>query len=60
MVSVKGKRKRASPQQLQILNKVFAETSFPSTETRNQLAQQLQMTPRTVQIWFQNKRQAAR
>ncbi|KAJ2402906.1 hypothetical protein GGI23_000359 [Coemansia sp. RSA 2559] len=57
---LKGKRKRASPQQLDTLNKVFASTSFPSTEMRNRLARDLGMTPRTVQIWFQNKRQASR
>ncbi|KAJ1835983.1 hypothetical protein LPJ63_000699 [Coemansia sp. RSA 2711] len=59
-VAIKGKRKRASPQQLEVLNKVFASTSFPSTEMRNRLARELGMTPRTVQIWFQNKRQASR
>ncbi|KAJ2656059.1 Short stature homeobox protein 2 [Coemansia sp. RSA 1200] len=59
-VQIKGKRKRASPQQLDVLNKVFASTSFPSTDTRNRLARELGMTPRTVQIWFQNKRQASR
>ncbi|KAJ1905977.1 hypothetical protein LPJ81_001618 [Coemansia sp. IMI 209127] len=57
---LKGKRKRASPQQLDTLNKVFTSTSFPSTEMRNRLARDLGMTPRTVQIWFQNKRQASR
>ncbi|KAJ1769288.1 hypothetical protein IW140_004287 [Coemansia sp. RSA 1813] len=57
---LKGKRKRASPQQLDTLNKVFSSTSFPSTEMRNRLARELGMTPRTVQIWFQNKRQASR
>ncbi|KAJ1760118.1 Short stature homeobox protein 2 [Coemansia sp. RSA 1591] len=57
---IKGKRKRASPQQLEVLNKVFVSTSFPSTEMRNRLARDLSMTPRTVQIWFQNKRQASR
>ncbi|KAI8323672.1 Homeodomain-like protein, partial [Martensiomyces pterosporus] len=57
---IKGKRKRASPQQLEVLNKVFATTSFPSTDMRNRLARELGMTPRTVQIWFQNKRQASR
>ncbi|KAJ2787711.1 hypothetical protein GGI15_000482 [Coemansia interrupta] len=57
---IKGKRKRASPQQLEILNKVFSSTSFPPTDMRNSLARELGMTPRTVQIWFQNKRQASR
>ncbi|KAJ2413889.1 hypothetical protein H4218_001290 [Coemansia sp. IMI 209128] len=57
---VKGKRKRANAQQLDVLNKVFSTTSFPSTELRTRLARDLGMTPRTVQIWFQNKRQASR
>ncbi|KAJ2886297.1 hypothetical protein IWW38_005244, partial [Coemansia aciculifera] len=57
---IKGKRKRANAQQLEVLNKVFASTSFPSTEVRNRLARELGMTPRTVQIWFQNRRQASR
>ncbi|KAJ2818437.1 hypothetical protein FBU31_005875 [Coemansia sp. 'formosensis'] len=57
---IKGKRKRANAQQLDVLNKVFSTTSFPSTELRNRLARDLGMTPRTVQIWFQNKRQASR
>ncbi|KAJ1865381.1 hypothetical protein LPJ73_000026 [Coemansia sp. RSA 2703] len=57
---IKGKRKRASPQQLEVLNKVFSSTSFPPTDMRNSLARELGMTPRTVQIWFQNKRQASR
>ncbi|KAJ2745453.1 hypothetical protein GGI20_002160 [Coemansia sp. BCRC 34301] len=57
---IKGKRKRANAHQLDVLNKVFSKTSFPSTELRNRLARDLGMTPRTVQIWFQNKRQASR
>ncbi|KAJ2006941.1 hypothetical protein GGI02_004607 [Coemansia sp. RSA 2322] len=57
---VKGKRKRANAEQLEALSRVFAVTSFPSTEVRNRLARELGMTPRTVQIWFQNRRQASR
>ncbi|KAG0763165.1 hypothetical protein G6F57_006576 [Rhizopus arrhizus] len=57
---VKIKRKRASPDQLQILNRVFSQTYFPSTELRRALGKELGMSPRTVQIWFQNKRQALR
>ncbi|CDH58597.1 predicted protein [Lichtheimia corymbifera JMRC:FSU:9682] len=56
----KTKRKRASPSQLAVLNQVFNQTYFPSTELRNELGKQLGMNPRTVQIWFQNKRQALR
>lgn len=58
--SIKAKRKRASAGQLDVLNRVFAQTFFPSTEMRNELAKQLSMSPRTVQIWFQNKRQSIR
>ncbi|TPX72380.1 hypothetical protein SpCBS45565_g00471 [Spizellomyces sp. 'palustris'] len=57
---LKAKRKRASPAQLNALNAVFEKTFFPSTELRLRLAQQLAMTPRAVQIWFQNKRQTWR
>lgn len=56
----KTKRKRASPSQLAVLNQVFNQTYFPSTELRAELGKQLGMNPRTVQIWFQNKRQALR
>ncbi|ORY95470.1 Homeodomain-like protein, partial [Syncephalastrum racemosum] len=57
---LKAKRKRASPSQLSVLNRVFKQTYFPSTELRVELGKQLGMSPRTVQIWFQNKRQSLR
>ncbi|KAI9477949.1 MAG: hypothetical protein EXX96DRAFT_569033 [Benjaminiella poitrasii] len=57
---IKAKRKRASPNQLLVLNRIFSQTYFPSTEIRIQLGKQLGMSPRTVQIWFQNKRQSLR
>ncbi|KAI8377751.1 uncharacterized protein BYT42DRAFT_533400 [Radiomyces spectabilis] len=57
---LKAKRKRASPSQLSVLNRVFNQTYFPSTELRMELGKQLGMSPRTVQIWFQNKRQSIR
>ncbi|KAI8341149.1 homeobox domain-containing protein, partial [Chlamydoabsidia padenii] len=56
----KAKRKRASPSQLSVLNRVFNQTYFPSTELRIELGKHLGMSPRTVQIWFQNKRQSLR
>ncbi|BFZ58523.1 hypothetical protein PYCC9005_005586 [Savitreella phatthalungensis] len=59
-VTLKAKRKRASPQQLGLLNDIFEKTFFPSTELRNALGKELAMTSRTVQIWFQNRRQAWR
>jgi hypothetical protein len=57
---VKAKRRRASSKQLGVLNKVFERTFFPSTQLRAELGRQLGMNPRTVQIWFQNRRQAIR
>ncbi|KAI8377884.1 Homeodomain-like protein [Radiomyces spectabilis] len=57
---LKAKRKRASPSQLSVLNRVFSQTYFPSTEMRVELGKQLGMSPRTVQIWFQNRRQSLR
>jgi hypothetical protein len=50
--AIKEKRKRADARQLDALNKMFAITAFPSTEQRNQLAKDLDMAPRSVQIWL--------
>ncbi|GAA5806641.1 hypothetical protein HPULCUR_012184 [Helicostylum pulchrum] len=57
---MKIRRKRATVKQTQTLQKVFERTAFPSTILRENLARHLGMSPRTVQIWFQNKRQAVR
>ena len=56
----KVKRRRATQKQLDVLNSVFERTIFPSTQLRAELGRQLDMSPRTVQIWFQNKRQSMR
>ncbi|PFH53785.1 hypothetical protein AMATHDRAFT_73208 [Amanita thiersii Skay4041] len=58
--TIKKKRKRADANQLRILNETYARTAFPSTEERLALAKLLDMQPRSVQIWFQNKRQSMR
>ncbi|KAJ7079101.1 hypothetical protein B0H15DRAFT_788217 [Mycena belliarum] len=58
--AVKKKRKRADAHQLKVLNETYARTAFPSTEERLALAKALDMSPRSVQIWFQNKRQSMR
>jgi hypothetical protein len=55
---LKTKRRRTSSQQPVVLNNVFERTFFPSTQVWVDLARQLGMSPRTVQIWFQNKRQS--
>ena len=47
-------------QQKGILETVFAADSFPSFALRKQLAEQLAIEPRQVQIWFQNRRQRER
>lgn len=49
--SVKKKRKRADAAQLKVLNEVYARTAFPTTEERQELAQRLDMSARSVQIW---------
>ncbi|KAG0049889.1 hypothetical protein BGZ83_005264 [Gryganskiella cystojenkinii] len=57
---VKAKRKRANPEQLSVLNAAFERSYFPSTEERIRLSKLTNMCPRTVQIWFQNKRQSVK
>lgn len=50
--TIKKKRKRADAAQLKILTETYARTAFPSTEERLELAKLLDMTPRSVQIWY--------
>jgi hypothetical protein len=50
------KRKRATPQQLQLLEETFSFAPFPGVEEKQLLAQRLGMSVRSVTIWFQNKR----
>lgn len=57
---VKPKRKRANARQLEVLKRTFKQTPFPDSDVRRRLAKELGMTPRSVQIWFQNQRQLAR
>jgi len=52
----KKKRQRTSPDQLEILEQIFQTDKMPSQQTRVHLADQLGMSSRRVQIWFQNKR----
>ncbi|KAI9450415.1 hypothetical protein F5148DRAFT_1290819 [Russula earlei] len=57
---IRKKRKRADARQLEMLSATYVRTAFPSTEERAQLAKDLDMSARSVQIWFQNKRQSDR
>lgn len=53
----KGKpRQRTTTDQLRILEAAYSTTKVPNQELRKDLASQLGMTNRRVQIWFQNKR----
>ncbi|KAI8388362.1 homeobox domain-containing protein, partial [Radiomyces spectabilis] len=53
-------RRRTSRAQFKILEKAFRENPKPSARVRHQLAQQLEMTMRGVQVWFQNRRAKAK
>jgi homeobox protein YOX1/YHP1 len=50
--SIKKKRRRADARQLEALNSTYNRTAFPSTEERTQLAKDLDMSARSVQIWL--------
>ncbi|KAG9027885.1 hypothetical protein FRB95_007083 [Tulasnella sp. JGI-2019a] len=43
--------------QLGVLKKFYARTAFPSAQEREDLARELYLTPRQVQVWFQRRRQ---
>lgn len=51
------KRCKISREQLSILVKSFDDEPLPNFDQRQALAKMLGMTPRSVQIWFQNRRQ---
>ncbi|KAI8883276.1 homeobox, partial [Backusella circina FSU 941] len=53
-------RRRTSRAQLKVLEKSFSENPKPNATIRRILAQRLDMTPRGVQIWFQNRRAKAK
>ncbi|KAL6041474.1 SH3 and multiple ankyrin repeat domains protein 1-like isoform X2 [Balamuthia mandrillaris] len=52
----KRKRQRTTPEQLEVLEKEFSISPTPAREVRHRLSLELMMTPRQVQVWFQNKR----
>ncbi|KAI8380811.1 hypothetical protein BD560DRAFT_365393 [Blakeslea trispora] len=49
-------RRRTSRAQFKVLEKTFLENPKPNAIVRRWLAQKLSMTPRGVQVWFQNRR----
>lgn len=58
--SKRRKRTVLTAKQHRILSKFFLECAFPDAEQRSKLGKALDMTSRTVQIWFQNQRQKVR
>ncbi|KAI9247352.1 hypothetical protein BY458DRAFT_527265 [Sporodiniella umbellata] len=50
------KRTRATADQLTVLEDTFAINTSPNAKLRKQLAEQLEMSERSIQIWFQNRR----
>lgn len=56
----KNKRHRASNSQKNLLENIFQTNQYPDLQLRTQLASQLEMNPRKVQIWFQNRRTKAK
>ncbi|TIA91888.1 hypothetical protein E3P81_01746 [Wallemia ichthyophaga] len=53
-------RKRTSKHQFNVLEETYQTNPKPAALIRKSLAEQLEMTPRGVQIWFQNRRAKAK
>lgn len=51
-----NKRQRASPDQLQVLKTEFEVNPTPNAGYRRDIGKRIDMTERSVQIWFQNTR----
>lgn len=49
------KRQRATQDQLAILEIEFSKNPTPTASVRERIADQIDMTERSVQIWFQNR-----
>lgn len=56
LLGEKKKRQRATPDQVAILEEAFELNSSPDAMFREALAKKCNMTERSIQIWFQNKR----
>jgi homeobox domain-containing protein len=53
------KRQRATQDQLAILEIEFNKNPTPTAQVRDRIADEIDMTERSVQIWFQNRYVAA-
>jgi len=49
--TIKRKRELADSAQLKVLDETYSRTAFPSMEERTALANMLDMSPRSIQIW---------
>ncbi|CEG63022.1 hypothetical protein RMATCC62417_00236 [Rhizopus microsporus] len=54
------RRTHLKPSQVAVLQETFVTNTLPDAAMRAQLAQELGVSERTVQIWFQNRRAKAR
>ncbi|RUS33673.1 hypothetical protein BC938DRAFT_470584 [Jimgerdemannia flammicorona] len=54
------RRRRTQPQELAVLEAAYNDNHLPDWSVKEWVAKQLQMTTRSVQIWFQNRRQKGR
>ncbi|KAJ3366119.1 LIM/homeobox protein Lhx9 [Allomyces arbusculus] len=55
--STEKTRSKLTREQMATLKRVYAITYFPDKATKEQLARELGLTTRVVQVWFQNQRQ---
>lgn len=49
------KRQRATQDQLATLELEFSKNPTPTADVRDRIAEEINMTQRSVQIWFQNR-----
>ena len=49
---------KKTPLQIEVLKKIYETISFPSSNTKKDLATLLNMPEKSVKVWFQNSRQA--
>ncbi|CAB4257071.1 similar to Saccharomyces cerevisiae YDL106C PHO2 Homeobox transcription factor [Maudiozyma barnettii] len=54
--STRSKRKRVQPEALKLLKNVYRTTSHPSIKQRKELSRKVNMSERSVTVWFQNRR----
>ncbi|KAJ3186738.1 LIM/homeobox protein Lhx5 [Gaertneriomyces sp. JEL0708] len=54
----KKRRRRTSAKELEVLEGFFKRSQLPNAHEREELSRLTGMTPRAVQVWFQNKRQS--